>query len=294
VPGFPFLVEQRDVDALATSRPSPAVRFSSQRQSQKTHFLSKKTHGALSPDRVYLLSLDKPNSYQTPTMKTLHTLIICLAATLATSKAQGIYDNFSGPAGPLASSPSASLWTVQASPADTASLDGSGNLLQTGGNGSDIRSTTSFDMTTLTGLQFKSDAFGNFFGGLAMIYGGSARGLYLRNDLGNGFQLWVFDNNGARSGASFTPEATGALWTLSYNSATSTASAYQNGSLVSSLPGITITDTTAQFYMFQYGGAGINTSYQYVATVPEPSTYLLLTVAGAGLLLAGFRRKSRA
>ena len=228
-------------------------------------------------------------------MKTLNTLIICLAATLATSKAQVIiYDDFSGPAGPLASSPSASLWTVQASPADTASLDGSGNLLQTGGNGSDIRSTTSFNMTEVAGMQFKSDVYGGFFGGAAMVYGGSSRGLYLRNDLGNGFQLWVLDANGPHSGPSFTPEVAGALWELSYNSATSTASAYQNGSLVSSLSSITITDTTAQFYMFQYGSAFINTSYQYVATVPEPSTYLLLTVAGAGLLLAGFRRKSRA
>ena len=226
-------------------------------------------------------------------MKILNTLIICFAATLATSKAQVIYDDFTGPAGPLASSPSASLWNIPVG--DTAALDGSGNLVQTGGGaGSDIKSSTSFDMTTLTGLQFKSDAFGNFFGGAAMVYGGTGRGLYLRNDLGNGFQLWVLDDNGAHSGPSFTPEVTGALWELSYNSATSTASAYQNDSLVSSLPGITIADTTAQFYMFQYGGAGVNTSYQYVATVPEPSTYLLLTVAGAGLLLAGFRRKSRA
>ena len=200
-------------------------------------------------------------------MRTLNTLIICLAATLATSKAQVIYDDFSGPAGPLASSPSASLWTVQASPADTASLDGSGNLLQTGGNGSDIRSTTSFNMTEVAGMQFKSDVYGGFFGGAAMVYGGSSRGLYLRNDLGNGLQLWVYDSsNVAHSGASFTPAATGALWTLSYNPATSTASAYQNGSLVSSLSGITITDTTAQFYMFQYGATYVNTSYQYVAT----------------------------
>jgi autotransporter-associated beta strand protein len=203
---------------------------------------------------------------QTPTMKVLNTLIICLAATLATSKAQVIYDDFSGPAGPLASSPSASLWTVQASPADTASLDGSGNLLQTGGNGSDIRSTTSFNMTEVSGMQFKSHVYGGFFGGAAMVYGGSIRGLYLRNDVGGGLRLFVFDDNGAHYGASFTPEATGALWTLSYNPATSTASAYQNGSLVSSLSGITITDTTAQFYMFQYGPSYINTSYQYVAT----------------------------
>ncbi len=228
-------------------------------------------------------------------MKIIKTLIICLAATLATSMAAVIYDDFTGPAGPLASSPSASLWTVQASPADTAALDGSGNLLQTGGNGSDIKSTTSFDMTTVTGLQFKSDVYGGFYGGVGMLYGGTAHGLYLRNDLGSGFQLWVYDSsNVAHSGASFTPDATGALWELSYNSATSTASAYQNGSLVSSLTGITITETTAQFYLFQYGPAYINTSYQYVATVPEPSTVLMLTVAGAGLLLTGFRKKHRA
>ena len=266
--------------------------FCSQFQSQKTRFLSKQTHGSSFRQSVVMTRQKRTNS--TPTMRILNTLIIFLAATLATSKAQVIYDNFSGPAGPLASSPSASLWTVQASPADTASLDGSGNLLQTGGNGSDIRSTTSFDMTTLTGMQFKSDVYGGFFGGAAMVYGGSSRGLYLRNDLGNGFQLWVFDANGAHSGPSFSPEVTGAIWELSYSSATSTASAYQNGSLVSSLSGITITDTTAQFYMFQYGPSYVSTSYQYVATVPEPSTYLLLTVAGAGLLLAGFRRKSRA
>jgi len=226
-------------------------------------------------------------------MKNINTLIICLAATLATSQAQVIYDNFTGTAGPLASSASASLWNIPSG--DTAALDGNGNLLQTGGgSGSDIKSSATFDMTILTGMQFKSDVYGNFFGGAAMVYGGSSRGLYLRNDLGNGLQLWVLDSNGAHSGASFAPAATGALWELSYNPGTSTASAFQNGSLVASLNSIVIADTTAQFFLFQYGGASVGTSYQYVATVPEPSTYLMVTAAGVGLLLTGFRRKRRA
>jgi hypothetical protein len=195
--------------------------------------------------------------------------IACFVAAIATSQAtESIYDGFAGTAGPLASSPSASLWTTLTG--DTAALDGSGYLDQTGaGVTSEITSTTVFNITSVTKFQFKFGDIGSFYGGVAMLFNG-AQGLYIRNDLA-GFQLWAYDGVG-HSAAAFTP-VQGALWELRYDSSTKTASAYQNGSLVGSLTGIDFGgDTTAQFRSFQYGGPSIQTKFDYVATAVATDT----------------------
>jgi hypothetical protein len=225
-------------------------------------------------------------------MKTHILSFACCVAAIATSNASVvIYDNFSGTAGSLASSPSASLWTTLSG--DTAALDGSGNLVQTGaGASSEITSTEVFNIVADVKFQFKLADIGSFYGGVAMIFDG-AKGLYIRNDLA-GVQLWTYSGAGAHSVAAFTP-VQGALWELNYNPSTQTASAFQNGSLVGSLTGIDFgADTTAQFRSFQYGGAGVQTKFDYVAvaTVPEPSTTLLLGFAIAPLLMS--RRRVRA
>jgi hypothetical protein len=230
-------------------------------------------------------------------MKTHILSFACCVAAIATSNASVvIYDNFSGTAGSLASSPSASLWTTLSG--DTAALDGSGNLVQTGaGATSEITSTEVFNIVADVKFQFKLADIGSFYGGVAMLFDSPVpwvqRGVYIRNDIA-GFQLYVSDVNGGHSVAAFTP-VQGALWELSYNSSTQTASAFQNGSLVGSLTGIDFGgDTTAQFRSFQYGGAGVQTKFDYVAvaTVPEPSTTLLLGFAIAPLLMS--RRRVRA
>ena len=225
-------------------------------------------------------------------MKTHILSFACCVAAIATSQASVvIYDNFSGTAGPLASSPSASLWTTLSG--DTAALDGSGNLVQTGaGASSEITSTAVFNIIADVKFQFKLADIGSFYGGVAMIFNG-AQGLYIRNDLA-GVQLWTYSGAGGQSAAVFSP-VQGALWELNYNPSTQTASAFQNGSLVGSLTGIDFGgDTTAQFRSFQYGGAGVQTKFDYVAvaTVPEPSTTLLLGFAIAPVLMS--RRRARA
>jgi hypothetical protein len=226
-------------------------------------------------------------------MKIINTLLLCLAATLATSQAQVIYDNFSGPAGPLASSSSASLWNI--SPGDSATLDGLGNLVT--GSNMDIKSTATFDVTSVNRFQFKSYDRGSFFGGMAMIFAGSGtgHGLYIRNDINN-WQLWALGNGGAKAGAIFIPESQEALWEIQYDTVTKNASAFQNGTLVSSISGVDFNTTSAQFYLFNYGenGANAGTSYQYVATVPEPSTVCLMALAVGTLIVAGIRKKRRA
>jgi uncharacterized protein YaiE (UPF0345 family) len=179
-------------------------------------------------------------------------------------------DDFTGAAGPLASSPTASLWTTLSG--DTAALDGSGNLVQTGaGASSEITSTTEFNITSDTKFQFKVTDIGSFFGGVAMLFDNPVpwvqRGVFIRNDIA-GFQLYVSDVNGAHSAATFTP-VSGALWELRYDSSTQTASAFQNGLLVGSLTGIDFgADTTAQFRSFQYG-AGVQTTFDYVAVAVD-------------------------
>jgi hypothetical protein len=125
-----------------------------------------------------------------------------------------------------------------------------------------------------------------------MIFNG-AQGLYIRNDLA-GVQLWTYTGAGAAAAAAFTP-VNGSLWELNYNPSTQTASAFQNGTLVGSLTGVIFGgDTTAQLRSFQYGGASVQTKFDYVAvaTVPEPSTTLLLGFAIAPLLMS--RRRVRA
>jgi hypothetical protein len=225
-------------------------------------------------------------------MKIINTLLLCLAATLATSQAQVIYD-FSGPAGPLATSPEATLWDTLAG--DTAALDGNGNLVQTGaGATSQITSKAEFNITSDTYFQFQFADYGSFFGGVAMIFNG-AQGLYIRNDLA-GVQLWTFSGAGAAAAAAFTP-VNGSLWELNYNPSTQTASAFQNGTLVGSLTGVIFGgDTTAQLRSFQYGGAGVQTTFDTmaVATVPEPSTVCLMALAVGILIVAGIRKKGRA
>jgi hypothetical protein len=231
----------------------------------------------------------------TPTMKIINTLLLCLAATLATSQAQVIYD-FSGPAGPLATSPEATLWDTLAG--DTAALDGNGNLVQTGaGATSQITSKAEFNITSDTYFQFQFADYGSFYGGVAMIFNG-AQGLYIRNDLGAGVQLWTYSGApaGAAAAAAFTP-VNGSLWELNYNPTTQTASAFQNGRLVGSLTGVNFGgDTTAQLRSFQYGGAGVQTTFDAmaVATVPEPSTVCLMALAVGILIVAGIRKKGRA
>ena len=198
-------------------------------------------------------------------MKTHILSLACRVAAIATSQAtESIYDDFTGTAGPLASSPSASLWTTLSG--DTAALDGSGNLVQTGADASsEITSTTEFNITSDTKFQFKMTDIGNFYGGVAMLFNG-AQGLYIRNDIA-GFQLYVSDVNGGHSAAPFTP-VNGALWELRYDSSTQTASAFQNGSLVGTLTGIDFGgDTTAKLHSFQYGGASVQTKFDYVAAV---------------------------
>jgi hypothetical protein len=235
----------------------------------------------------------KTQTVKTQTVKTHILSIACFVAAIATSQASAvIYDNFTGTAGPLASSPSASLWTTLSG--DTAALDGSGNLVQTGaGASSEITSTTVFNIIADIKFQFKLADIGSFYGGVAMLFDSSAHGLYIRNDIA-GFQLWAYDGAGGHSASTFTP-VQGALWELSYDSSTQKASAFQNGSLVGSLTGIDFGgDTTAQFRSFQYGGAGVQTKFDYVAvaTVPEPSTTLLLGFAIAPVLMS--RRRARA
>lgn len=229
-------------------------------------------------------------------MKTHILSFACCVAAIATSQATVlIHDDFTGTAGSLASSPSASLWTTVSG--DTAALDGNGNLVQTGaGAGSEITSTTVFNIIADVKFQFKLADIGSFFGGVAMLFDNPVpwvqRGVFIRNDIA-GFQLYVSDVNGGYS-AAFTP-VQGALWELNYNPSTQTASAFQNGSLVGSLTGIDFGgDTTAQFRSFQYGNAGVQTKFDYVAvaTVPEPSTTLLLGFAIAPLLMS--RRRVRA
>jgi hypothetical protein len=224
-------------------------------------------------------------------MKIINTLLLCLAATLATSQAQVIYD-FSGPAGPLATSPEATLWNTLAG--DTAALDGNGNLVQTGaGASSEINTKAEFNITSDTYFQFQFADIGTFYGGVAMIFNG-AQGLYIRNDLG-GFKLWTYNGAGAAA-APFTP-VNGSLWELNYNPTTQTASAFQNGTLVGSLTGVDFGgDTTAQLRSFQYGGAGVQTTFDTmaVATVPEPSTVCLMALAVGTLIVAGIRKKRRA
>jgi hypothetical protein len=225
---------------------------------------------------------------KTQTVKTHILSIACFVAAIATSQASVvIYDNFTGTAGP----PSTSLWTTLSG--DTAALDGSGNLVQTGaGASSEITSTTVFNIIADIKFQFKLADIGSFYGGVAMIFNG-AQGLYIRNDLA-GVQLWTYSGAGGQSAAAFTP-VQDALWELNYNPSTQTASAFQNGSLVGSLTGIDFGgDTTAQFRSFQYGGAGVQTKFDYVAvaTVPEPSTTLLLGFAIAPVLMS--RRRARA
>jgi hypothetical protein len=199
-------------------------------------------------------------------MKTRILSLACFVAAIVTSQAtESIYDGFTGAAGPLASSPSASLWTIPSG--DTAALDGSGNLVQTGaGGGSSITSTTEFDITSDKKFQFKVTDIGNFFGGVAMLFNGSGHGLYIRNDLA-GFQLWAYDGAGGHSAATFTP-VNGALWELRYDPSTQTASAFQNGSLVGTLTGIDFGgDTTAQLHSFQYGGPSVQTTFDNVVAV---------------------------
>jgi hypothetical protein len=200
-------------------------------------------------------------------MKTRILSLACFVAAIVTSQAtESIYDGFTGAAGPLASSPSASLWTTLSG--DTAALDGSGNLVQTGaGNGSSITSTTEFDITSDKKFQFKLTDIGNFYGGVAMLFNG-AQGLYIRNDIA-GLQLWAYDGAGGHSAATFTP-VNGALWELRYDSSTQTASAFQNGSLVGSLTGIDFgADTTAKLHSFQYGGANVQPKFDYVAVAVD-------------------------
>jgi hypothetical protein len=225
-------------------------------------------------------------------MKIINTLLLCLAATLATSQAQVIYD-FSGPAGPLATSPEATLWNTLAG--DTAALDGSGNLVQTGaGVTSEITTKAEFNITSDTYFQFQFADYGSFYGGVAMIFNG-AKGLYIRNELA-GVQLWTYSDTGVGSGAAFTP-VNGSLWELNYNPTTQTASAFQNGTLVGSLTGVNFGgDTTAQLRSFQYGGANVQTTFDTmaVATVPEPSTVCLMALAVGILIVAGIRKKGRA
>jgi hypothetical protein len=211
-----------------------------------------------------------PVQYWVPTFGTLTNTARYATVTFASNWAEqnNPYD-FTGTAGPLASSPSASLWTTLAG--DTAALDGSGNLVQTGaGDGSSITSTTEFNITSDTKFQFKLTDYGSFFGGVAMLFNSPQpwvqQGLYIRNDIA-GFQLYVSDVNGAHSAATFTP-VSGALWELRYDESTQTASAFQNGLLVGSLTGIDFGgDTTAKLHSFQYGGASVQTKFDYVAAV---------------------------
>ena len=207
-------------------------------------------------------------------MKTHILSLACCVAAIATSQAtESIYDDFTGTAGPLASSPSASLWTTLSG--DTAALDGSGNLVQTGADASsEITSTTEFNITSDTKFQFKMTDIGNFYGGVAMLFNG-AQGLYIRNDLNDPveYKLYVSDVNGAHSAAPFTP-VSGARWELRYDSSTQTASAFQNGLLVGSLTGIDFgADTTAQLRSFQYGGASVQTTFDYVAVTTSTSPF---------------------
>ena len=225
-------------------------------------------------------------------MKIINTLLLCLAATLATSQAQVIYD-FSGPAGPLTNSPEATLWNTQAG-GDSARLDGIGNLVQSGGVGSEITTKAEFNITSDTYFQFQFADYGTFYGGVAMIFNG-AQGLYIRNDLA-GVQLWTSTGAGAAGAAAFTP-VNGSLWELNYNPTTKTASAFQNGTLVGSLTGVDFGgDTTAQLRSFQYGAAWVATTFDTmaVATVPEPSTVCLMALAVGTLIVAGIRKKGRA
>jgi hypothetical protein len=206
-----------------------------------------------------------PVQYWVPTFGTLANTARYATVTFASNWAvQNNRDDFTGAAGPLASSPSASLWTTLSG--DTAALDGSGNLVQTGaGDGSSITSTTEFNITSDTKFQFKVTDIGNFFGGVAMLFNG-AQGLYIRNDIA-GFQLWAYDGAGGHSAATFTP-VNGALWELRYDPSTQTASAFQNGSLVGTLTGIDFGgDTTAQLHSFQYGGPSVQTTFDNVVAV---------------------------
>jgi hypothetical protein len=234
-------------------------------------------------------------------MKIINTLLLCLAATLATSQAQVIYD-FSGPAGPLATSPEATLWDTLAG--DTAALDGNGNLVQTGaGASSQITTKAEFNITSDTYFQFQFADIGSFYGGVSMLFSSPVpwvqKGLFIRNDTTasvNLFQLYISDENGGRGAAAFTPE-NGSLWELNYNPTTQTASAFQNGTLVGSLTGVDFGgDTTAQLRSFQYGGAGVQTTFDTmaVATVPEPSTVCLMALAVGILIVAGIRKKGSA
>ena len=207
-------------------------------------------------------------------MKTRILSLACFVAAIVTSQAtESIYDGFTGAAGPLASSPSASLWTIPSG--DTAALDGSGNLVQTGaGVGSSITSTTEFDITSDKKFQFKVTDIGNFYGGVAMLFDG-AKGLYIRCDLNDPveYKLWAYDGAGAHSAAPFTP-VSGALWELRYDSSTQTARAFQNGLLVGTLTGIDFgADTTAQLRSFQYGGPDVQTTFDYVAVTTSTSPF---------------------
>ena len=222
--------------------------------------------------RNNIVSYHVNTNQKTQTMKTHILSLACCVAAIATSQAtESIYDGFTGAAGPLASSPSASLWTTLSG--DTAALDGSGNLVQTGaGDGSSITSTTEFDITSDTKFQFKLTDIGSFYGGVAMLFDSPLpwvqRGVFIRND-NAGFQLYVSDVNGAHSAATFTP-VSGALWELRYDSSTQTASAFQNGSLVGSLTGIDFgADTTAKLHSFQYGGASVQPKFDYVAVAVD-------------------------
>jgi hypothetical protein len=211
-----------------------------------------------------------PVQYWVPTFGTLTNTARYATVTFASNWAvQNNRDDFTGTAGPLASSPSASLWTTLSG--DTAALDGSGNLVQTGADASsEITSTAEFNITSVTKFQFKLADIGSFYGGVAMLFENPVpwvqRGVFIRNDIA-GFQLYVSDVNGGHSAAAFTP-VQGALWELRYDSSTKTASAYQNGSLVGSLTGIDFGgDTTAKLHSFQYGGASVQAKFDYVAAV---------------------------
>jgi hypothetical protein len=180
-----------------------------------------------------------------------------------------IYDNFTGSAGPLNTSPSASFWTSSIGSGDTARLDGNGNLIQYGDSPfSDILSTATFNTTT-RGFQFKIATLGFPWGAFGVVYTSGPAAFWIRSDVGSLFRLYVVDSAGTSYNSAALTRASGDLWEISYAPSLSQVSAFRNGSLVASFNGITITQTFARMNLFQYGtqpGIPVSASYEYVAT----------------------------